>query len=105
MISERIIIPVLQQAITTLRITKVRSGSVVSGKFGAVVRWNKRLVESLSVSGRRWALGRGKPDILLLWVASERVPVPRAEGVGDTRWVLKLLVVAEDNKEEEGRDT
>lgn len=111
-IHKRIIIPVLQQPLAILRIAVLCSESVVSGKFGAVVRRNERLIEPLPVDTRRRPLGRGEVRVIpvpasiwLLWVSTERILVLRADGVGRAGRVQKLFVVTEDDKKEESGET
>ena len=99
MVPKWIIIPIL-------RIAVLWPIPIVSGKFGAVVRRDERLIEAMPVCTRRGSLGRGEvlvvpAAIRLLWVCPERVLVPRADNVGRAGWVQELFVVAEDDEEEE----
>jgi len=110
MVSERIIIPILQHPVAILRITVLWPGPVVSGKFGTVVRRDERLVEPMPVYARRGSLRREEVRVIsagirLLWVRSERVLVPRTDDVGRAGWIQELFIVAKDDKEEESGET
>jgi hypothetical protein len=110
MVPKRIPIPVLKQPIAILRITVLCPSPIVSGKFGAVVWGDERLIESMPVCTRRGSLRRKEVRVVpagirLLWVRPERVLVPRTDDVGYARWVQELFVVTEDDKEEESGET
>lgn len=105
MVSKWIIFPV-----TVLRITVLWPSPIVSGKFGAVVRWDERLIESTAVCTRRGSLGRREAlvvstGIMLLRERPEWVLVPRTDDVGWAGWVQELFIVAKDDKEEESGET
>ena len=107
------VIPTLYKRVivTVLRIAVLGPTAVISRKFGAVVRWNERLVVSLPVCTRRRSLRRGEVRVVsvparirLLWVDHERV-LMLSTSVGCAGWILQLLVVAEDDVEEENGET